>query len=136
MNNNDNNDELFSISIEYDEKIGRKKEKEEERKRRNREATIRCRIEKKEKKKKKYNKLYKDVKELARFNNNDEKEIKKELGIKSKRPKCKYYDEADYKRQESLRDYTRAKELVAKVFGEIPPSRNESDDEKEKEYKN
>ena len=94
------------------------------------------RKKKKKKKEKKYNKLYKGVKELARFNNNDEKEIKKELGIKSKRPKCKYYDEADYKRQESLRDYTRAKELVAKVFGEIPPSRNESDDEKEKEYKN
>ena len=148
QNNNENISDLLSISIEMDEEMEKKKEKEEERKRKNREATLRCRKEKKEKKekRKKYNKLYKGVKELAQFNNKNEKEIKKELGIKTNRHLVNLWEKEDYERQESLRDRTRHRQEMERIFGggsgeklascSVSADDNDEDEELKKFYRN
>ena len=148
QNNNENISDLLSISIEMDEEMEKKKEKEEERKRKNREATLRCRKEKKEKKekRKKYNKLYKGVKELAQFNNKNEKEIKKELGIKTNRHLVNLWEKEDYERQESLRDRTRHRQEMERIFGggageklascSVSGDDNNDDEELKKFYRN
>ena len=144
-NNNENIDDLVSISIEMDEDKEKKEEKEkeeeerkkEERKRKNREATLRCRKQKKEKKEKKKNylKIYKGVKELAKFNKKNENEIKNELGIKTNRKLVNIFDEEDYRRQESLRDRTHHREELERIFGEQPRPLEDADDKYEEELK-
>ena len=148
QNNNENISDLLSISIEMDEEMEKEKKKEEERKKRNREATLKCRQKKKEKKekRKKYNKLYKGAKELAKFNNKDEKEIKKELGIKTNKHLVNLWDEEDYRRQESLRDRTRHRQEMERIFGggsgeklascSVSGEDNDNDEELKKFYKN
>lgn len=144
-NNNENIDDLVSISIEMDENKEKKEEKEkeeeerkkEERKRKNKEATLRCRKQKKEKKekKKKYLEIYKGVKELAKFNNKNENEIKKELGIKTNRKLVNIFDEEDYRRQESLRDRTHHREELERIFGDNPRPLEVADEKYEEELK-
>ena len=144
-NNNENIDDLVSISIEMDENKEKKEEKEkeeeerkkEERKRKNKEATLRCRRQKKEKKekKKKYLEIYKGVKELAKFNNKNENEIKKELGIKTNRKLVNIFDEEDYRRQESLRDRTHHREELERIFGDNPRPLEVADEKYEEELK-
>ena len=146
-NNNENIDELVSISIEMDEDKEKKDEKEkeeeerkkEERKRKNKEAMLRCRQQKKEKKekRKKYNKKYKGIKELIKFNNKDEKEVKKELGIKTNHHLVNIWEEEDYRRQESLRDRTRHRQELERIFnggpGEKLASCSDSGDDNDEE---
>ena len=144
-NDNENIDDLVSISIEMDENKEEKEEKEkeeekrkkEERKRKNREATLRCRQQKKEKKekKKKYLKIYKGVQELAKFNKKNVNDVKEEFGIKTNRHLVNIFDEEDYRRQESLRDRTHHREEFERIFGDKPRPLEVADEKYEEELK-